>query len=1507
MDDISRLIVTFVIVLLVGLPILSDPVDAFDGEFVLEAELSFFGDYRYIYLSPTGDRVCVATDDRVYIVDVETQTVLVEMDAPGTVGRGCWAGEYLYFLMHIRENVNPVTYFVVMDPEDLSEVTRFKPPRTSIHTMASSPTGDHVAFTSRGSGRPGYPVLYVLRTSDNEIEYTFQDGQSGSHSQITWSINGERVATATDEDIYIHDVEDGSTFKMDKKDTRSMDLVFTPDGNGLYSFNREGTIDLYDLVRQEHVDTTNLAQHIECGDIDFDRGLVCLGEWYDLRLYSLGTSEALERHPDAADEFTQVEWFNGGYRIVTISEDGFLRFYRDTSDPDWNTPPVITITSPTWGQEVQDNLVASGTIIDDGTVVEGSFSLNRGPWLSLEHPEAWSFDILAGHMVQGSNQLTVTASDGESVSTETVFFRFTGSSPPNVAPTVEILSPVDGSEVGNAVIITGTAADDVAVASVLIQIGEGTWMKATGSEEWEYFAVFSPDIDGKVTVRARSNDGSLDSQVEEIELVVDRDVPSINIPPRVILEYPLDGMNITDTLVCKGITEDEGTEPTTFIAFDGGAWTLLSTSPSWERSFQTSDWMEGPHSISFMAFDGELASTVVKVRVVLITFSDPIIQVLEPSPGERFSESLTISGNAMAGRGGIIRVEVRTNGGPWMLAQGNETWSLHLDLDNFPFGDLKVEARAWDERTNSTITSVDIVNEGDTPRESEPDYWWVWLLVLILVGVASIILWSRKRGQIGHWPKGPTVMAITLMAFLFTTTLTQDTYGATDEQEYDFQMVKEVAGIRNFRHMFTSPDQDSICVINSSYDPDGYCIRIYNFTADRFVAETWLHDIVIQDGCWVRDRILLATHPRSPSTDPIDPIYILSSHDLSFISTIRPVPEGAEDDYYYSELRPSPSGEYIAASRLDLVIFRIEDNAITHHFDDDYGGYIRGLAWSPDETRIALLADNGWFYNLEDGTVLETHERFDFARKDLFWSPNGSQVCIIDAGYIHIYDGTTAELLQKEWISHRLYCWGLNPMSNEMIWGDETDIGITSLEDLSFVTKFEAAIDTVEDVIWDLEGYRVIVMTDKGVMRIFLDGDDPQANQPPVIIIVNPIEGEEVLDDISAEGTVTDDVQVINARYKLNDGDWVDLSNPLFWSVDLSLTDMVEGDNTLTVSASDGDLISTSSVIFHVAPDVLSNYPPTVIISVPGEDDRVGVLIEVEGTAYDDHGVTMVLVRIGDGMWTLARGTTEWSASLVVPTPVLPGKVMIEAKAWDDRSFSPVVGVNVTLVLDGPSLNERPQVTIESPSEGEVILGDGTVTGRTYDDSDLVTTLVAIDGGSMETLTTDAVWERELSQLGPGEHSVSVIASDGLLVSGVATVNFTLMDYEPLRVIISSPEEGAEVVGEVMVSGVVLGGLDDIGSVELRLDGGEWTELNPERSWQILLPLEGKRPGEHLVEVRAWDDVDGSPVASVSFVLVTDEGPEGPREPDLVYIWLILVIVIVFIIAFWRARQSRSS
>ena len=75
--------------------------------------------------------------------------------------------------------------------------------------------------------------------------------------------------------------------------------------------------------------------------------------------------------------------------------------------------------------------------------------------------------------------------------------------------------------------------------------------------------------------------------------------------------------------------------------------------------------------------------------------------------------------------------------------------------------------------------------------------------------------------------------------------------------------------------------------------------------------------------------------------------------------------------------------------------------------------------------------------------------------------------------------------------------------------------------------------------------------------------------------------------------------------------------------------------------------------------------PPTVTIHTPVSGQTIFnpfKLINVSGSASDNAAIANVKVRLNNGTWLNATGTTEWSVTI---TNVPDGRQYIEAQAWD--------------------------------------------------------------------------------------------------------------------------------------------------------------------------------------------------------------------------------------------------
>jgi hypothetical protein len=91
------------------------------------------------------------------------------------------------------------------------------------------------------------------------------------------------------------------------------------------------------------------------------------------------------------------------------------------------------------------------------------------------------------------------------------------------------------------------------------------------------------------------------------------------------------------------------------------------------------------------------------------------------------------------------------------------------------------------------------------------------------------------------------------------------------------------------------------------------------------------------------------------------------------------------------------------------------------------------------------------------------------------------------------------------------------------------------------------------------------------------------------------------------------------------------------------------------------------------------NTKPVVSISYPSSGASVWGLVMISGTASDaDGNVSSVEVKIGDGEWTGADGTSLWSFTWDTYS-VENSRFTVSARSWDGKDYSNVLTITVSV------------------------------------------------------------------------------------------------------------------------------------------------------------------------------------------------------------------------------------
>lgn len=299
-------------------------------------------------------------------------------------------------------------------------------------------------------------------------------------------------------------------------------------------------------------------------------------------------------------------------------------------------------------------------------------------------------------------------------------------------------------------------------------------------------------------------------------------------------------------------------------------------------------------------------------------------------------------------------------------------------------------------------------------------------------------------------------------------------------------------------------------------------------------------------------------------------------------------------------------------------------------------------------------------------------------------------------------------------------------------------------------------------------------------------------------------------------------------------------------------------------------LLAASALPFTTHAQVV-NSPPSVSISNPEDGASVRGEVNVTGNASDMDGeVERVEVKIDDGRWREANGTSPWNVTWDT-TLWNSGNHTITARAWDGSDYSENETINVTV-------DRAPSVTIENPDEDDEVEGVVDVRGTASDpENSLDQVRVHVDDGPWQNVTGTSQWSFSwnTTNVTDGNHSLTVEADDGNLTA-TEVVNVTVANEanEDPIVAIEQPEANATVSGEVEVAGTASDPDGTVEQVLVRVDDGLWHEADGTENWTFQWQTSSWVDGEHTVVAKA-DDGNATSTASVN---VTTDNGEGAGE-----------------------------
>ena len=173
-----------------------------------------------------------------------------------------------------------------------------------------------------------------------------------------------------------------------------------------------------------------------------------------------------------------------------------------------------------------------------------------------------------------------------------------------------------------------------------------------------------------------------------------------------------------------------------------------------------------------------------------------------------------------------------------------------------------------------------------------------------------------------------------------------------------------------------------------------------------------------------------------------------------------------------------------------------------------------------------------------------------------------------------------------------------------------------------------------------------------------------EVDQPPTVVVTVPTAGQKVNGTVTLSGTAADDGTVDLVEYSIDGGAWTVATGKAAWTAQLDTKTLTSGAHTLKVRSFDGEFYSSEQSVTFT-----SDQPPTVSLTGHTAGQKYKDKVALAGKATDDLSLQRIEVRVDNGTWTQAQGTTDWTYS--VPTSGLKaGTHDLEVRSYDGAQYS---------------------------------------------------------------------------------------------------------------------------------------------------------------------------------------------------------------------------------------------
>ena len=284
-------------------------------------------------------------------------------------------------------------------------------------------------------------------------------------------------------------------------------------------------------------------------------------------------------------------------------------------------------------------------------------------------------------------------------------------------PTVSITSPAAGASVSGTIAITAAASDNVAVASVQLQVDGSNFGAAATAAPYSASLNTTTLANGKHTLTAVATDTSNNKATSAAVSIT---ANNTNGPlPTVSITSPVSGGTVSGTISVAANASGSAGIANVQFQVDGASLGAADTTAPYSASLNTTSLANGKHTLTAVATDtSKNKATSAAVSITVNNTSQALtVSITSPASGSTVSGTISVTASASASAG-VASVQFLLDGVALGSADTSSAYAVSWDTTTASNGGHVLAAKAADKSGNSATSgnvNVTVSQAGPPP------------------------------------------------------------------------------------------------------------------------------------------------------------------------------------------------------------------------------------------------------------------------------------------------------------------------------------------------------------------------------------------------------------------------------------------------------------------------------------------------------------------------------------------------------------------------------------------------------------------------------------------------------------------------------------------------------------------------------------------------------------------------------------------------------------------------